>query len=1039
MAEAIKVAVRVRPFNQREKDLGSTCVVSMSGKETVIQTDPAPKTFTYDYSYWTHTSPSDPAYASQETLMNDIGVVILENAYKGFNGCLFAYGQTGAGKSYSVMGGGDSPGIIPRSVEAIFKDKDKMESSGDSEFRIWIAFVEIYNEQCRDLLHPGGETCELKVMEHPDMGVYIPGLTEAPCKKAEDVQKLMDFGTKKRVVAATNMNATSSRSHAVFTVKVQRLQGAPPEEGKKDARKAMNAKINLVDLAGSERVNKTGAEGATLKEGCAINQSLSALGMVIKELSEAMAKVGSKKGGLDKVKDQVSFRASKLTFLLKDSLAGNSKTFMIAALSPASDNTEETLSTLRFASSVKKIKTVAKVNMDKKDEMIQNLQAEIKKLKAATGKAGGVEGVGEEIQEDLQERERLLNEMKKTYDHQLEEATHLEAARDDALKDMGLSGDEIDEVFGIEKDTPYMLNMSDDPSLTGCLMYFLKPGIVTTIGSNEENGIVLKGLGIPDHLCQIENIDQKKIMISMSQVPGEAGLGPKGRVCVNGNLLSGDTGRQLKHSDKIFFGRAYAMRLVIPAAAKILGTAESMALSEDLHEQDLIKSLVPEDSEAWGELQLYLEDLWQRLGEERGRDLFQHLSEASHLVDEANDITAEMRPADRMKFEVELVWDIHRDAQDIIVIRVMQFPPDGMDASVLCYWTLVKFKERLDMMRDCYDVFHHKGEWSAQGDCLEDPWLEPSIVELKHRMHCHAEGEVRKSNEKSDILDDAEKDVAKVPGAKAAVAAKGKAAAKADPKALTNGRPLAKAAGKAVAKSKASVKAVAKREVLEDKTVVTDDVTVTTTVTETPFAEAVTTVTEEVITISNGPSEVPPPIAASPAGATQTAAQTAAVLASKDTLIAVLREQLKDKEDKEDLYKHKIAALQQQVSLYEQQNGRSHSPQPVHLEGEHVISREILRPWAFNGVPEHVGEPHVVGYKILQEPTLQPRTMERLTSRSPLMTPVGRQTSVTVPQTQIQFTSTSPPRGQMVQEQSPHMVLTQPSLAQSVGYPVGRM
>merc|ERR1719199_715367 len=118
--------------------------------------------------------------------------------------------------------------------------------------------------------------------------------------------------------------------------------------------------------------------------------------------------------------------------------------------------------------------------------------------------------------------------------------------------------------------------------------------------------------------------------------------------------------------------------------ARMLGTAESMALAEDLHEMDLIKSLACEDSEAWGELQLYLEDLWQRLGEERGRELFEKLSEASHLVDEANDITAEMRPADRLKFEVELVWDIHRDAQDIIVIRVMQFPPDGKtEASVL--------------------------------------------------------------------------------------------------------------------------------------------------------------------------------------------------------------------------------------------------------------------------------------------------------------------------------------------------------------------
>merc|ERR1719160_1170014 len=177
------------------------------------------------------------------------------------------------------------------------------------------------------------------------------------------------------------MNATSSRSHAVFTVKVQHLDGPKPIDPDKDNRKALNAKINLVDLAGSERQSKTGAEGATLKEGCAINQSLRALGMVIKELSESIGKKGA----------TVPFRASKLTFLLKNSLSGNSKTYMIAAISPASDNTEETISTLRFASSVKQIKTVATQNKDKKDEMIDNLNDEIKKLKAAL-KSGGVTG-----------------------------------------------------------------------------------------------------------------------------------------------------------------------------------------------------------------------------------------------------------------------------------------------------------------------------------------------------------------------------------------------------------------------------------------------------------------------------------------------------------------------------------------------------------------------------------------------------------------------------------------------------------------------
>merc|ERR1719443_2524027 len=449
MAEAIRVAVRVRPFNQREKDLGSTVCVSMQGTSTTVQAQPQPKTFTYDFSYWSF-SENDPNFANQDAVFADIGTVILENALKGFNGCLFAYGQTGAGKSYSVMGFGDwaskdaSLGIIPRACESIFEMRDGIQNKqqGEAEeVRVWVSYVEIYNEQVRDLLYPSNEVVEMKVCDHPEFGVYIPGLHESPCESPDDAQKVMDFGQKKRVIASTNMNATSSRSHAVFTVKVERLTGAKPAEGKKDERKKLSAKINLVDLAGSERVSKTGAEGSTLKEGCAINQSLSALGMVIKELSEAMAKrPAPKKGAKDQKqnKELVPFRASKLTFLLKDSLAGNSKTYMIAALSPASDNLEETISTLRFASSVKKIKTVAKANVDKKDEMIATLQAEIKKMKASIGKGGGAT-VDLETSEAIAERESLLDSKTKKYEEQLADAKMHEQLRDEAMKEVGMA------------------------------------------------------------------------------------------------------------------------------------------------------------------------------------------------------------------------------------------------------------------------------------------------------------------------------------------------------------------------------------------------------------------------------------------------------------------------------------------------------------------------------------------------------------------------------------------------------------------------
>jgi hypothetical protein len=289
--------------------------------------------------------------------------------------------------------------------------------------------------------------------------------------------------------------------------------------------------------------------------------------------------------------------------------------------------------------------------------------------------------------------------------------------------------------------------MNEDPALAGCIMYFLPNYMLMTVGSDPNNKIVLKGLGIPPQLCSIEN-NSEEIIVSMFWDKENCQTAP--RICVNGSTLRPDERRILKHNDKLFLGRSAALRLIIPEAARSMKA--EMALPEDVHETDLIRALSVEDSRAWGELQLYLEDLWQRLGEERGRELFDYLGEASHLVDEANEITAELRPDDRLKFEVELVWDIHRDAQDIIVIRLLEYTPRKRIAShspgeappeeieyatrVVTYWTLSKFKLRLDHMRDCYDQHLHYGGWRSKGNSLEDPWMEPSIIELRQKNEC---------------------------------------------------------------------------------------------------------------------------------------------------------------------------------------------------------------------------------------------------------------------------------------------------------------
>jgi len=736
MAEAIKVAIRVRPFSQREKDMGATCVIEMEGASTVVTSVEPHKTFTYDFSYWSF-NPTDAHFTSQETVMADIGSVVLRNALDGFNGSLFAYGQTGSGKSYSVMGYADQPGIIPRSVSEIFERKSQIEEGGDKELRIWVSYLEIYNEQVRDLLLAGGATSELKVMDHPKLGVYIPGLTEAACQAPEDVQKLMDFGTKKRVVASTQMNATSSRSHAVFTVRLQNLEGSPPAPGKKDERKALSAKINLIDLAGSERQSKTGSEGATLKEGCAINQSLSALGLVIKDLAEAMEKSGGDRmarrgtdasaGGRmarrasDARKPQVAFRASKLTFLLKDSLAGNSKTYMIAAISPSSDSAEESISTLRFASSVKSIKTVATQNKDKKDELIENLQEEIMRLREQSESMGmSGEGKGEE----LKEHERLLAYHSREYDKQIEQAKLLDQQREEALADGGLSQDEINEAFGVNKSTPYLLNMAEDPMLAGCLLYFLAEDKITTIGAHKDNIIMLAGIGIQDTLCKVTNTGNTEVIIEKMAVAG--------RVCVNGKLIKPGEPRTLHHGDKLYLGRAFALKLTMPLDSQGAHADEGLTL-EGL--EDEMSAL--DDSQSWAGLQMYLDQVLSQMPQEQARKLFDDVKLGCKICDEANEVTSECRPNECLHFEVDLTSSVPSS----VVIRVLQaegvtIGPEGEQKvehwGQLYLWSVEQMGERLERMRDLHQGF--VAGTVVEIDVLEDPWHEPHPAEIMRKV-----------------------------------------------------------------------------------------------------------------------------------------------------------------------------------------------------------------------------------------------------------------------------------------------------------------
>ncbi|XP_069375061.1 kinesin-like protein KIF1C [Paralichthys olivaceus] len=371
---SVKVAVRVRPFNSREMGRNAKCVIQMQGNTTCISNPKQPKdgakNFTFDYSYWSHTTNDDPSFASQRQVYKDIGEEMLLHAFEGYNVCIFAYGQTGGGKSYTMMGKQEpgQEGIIPQLCEELFQRTGE-NTDPDLTYSVEVSYMEIYCERVRDLLNPKSQGT-LRVREHPILGPYVEDLSKLAVTGFTDIRDLMDAGNKARTVAATNMNETSSRSHAVFTIVF--TQKRRDQMTSLDTEKV--SKISLVDLAGSERADSSGAKGTRLKEGANINKSLTTLGKVISALAEMQS---SKK----RRSDFIPYRDSVLTWLLKENLGGNSRTAMIAALSPADINYEETLSTLRYADRAKQIRCNAVINEDPNAKLIRELKAEVERLR----------------------------------------------------------------------------------------------------------------------------------------------------------------------------------------------------------------------------------------------------------------------------------------------------------------------------------------------------------------------------------------------------------------------------------------------------------------------------------------------------------------------------------------------------------------------------------------------------------------------------------------------------------------------------------
>lgn len=634
---SVKVAVRVRPFNSREMTHNAKCVIQMQGNTTCIsnpkQTKDGTKSFTFDYSYWSHTTDEDSA--SQKQVYKDIGEEMLLHAFEGYNVCIFAYGQTGAGKSYTMMGKQEAgqEGIIPQLCEDLF-ERTGQNQDPDLTYSVEVSYMEIYCERVRDLLNPKSQGT-LRVREHPILGPYVEDLSKLAVTGFPDIRDLMDVGNKARTVAATNMNETSSRSHAVFTIVF--TQRRRDRMTSLDTEKV--SRVSLVDLAGSERADSSGARGTRLKEGANINKSLTTLGKVISALADMQS---SKR----RRSDFIPYRDSVLTWLLKENLGGNSRTAMIAALSPADINYEETLSTLRYADRAKQIRCNAIINEDPNAKLVRELKAEVERLRnllfsqglqellhtvnstncpvgvpevcptpvqlaisangmapentAGTGGNGLGPGPGttsdpvenaeeeelvstetitkEEAAERLKETEKIIAELNETWEEKLRKTESIRLERESLLAEMGVSIKEDGGTLGVfsPKGTPHLVNLNEDPLMSECLLYYIKEGF-TRVGQQDVD-IKLSGDFIKEIHCVFvsETNDLGEVEVTLEPLVGA-------ETYVNGKQIMEAV--VLKQGHRIVMGKNHVFRFNHPEQARLdrerSATADQQGEPED--------------------------------------------------------------------------------------------------------------------------------------------------------------------------------------------------------------------------------------------------------------------------------------------------------------------------------------------------------------------------------------------------------------------------------------------------------------------------
>ena len=744
---SVVVAVRVRPFNDRESELGSQLCVKMSGNTTTVEDEQGnSRSFTFDYSFWSHSGfeinengvavAKHSNYADQSILFEKVGNNILNNAIEGYHCCLFAYGQTGAGKSYSMIGYGPNKGIVPQVSESLFERIHK-DTNLNKFYEINVSMIEIYNEKVQDLFASVGSRPigGLKIRESKTLGIYVENLSKHHVTSYKSIEDKMAEGNRNRTIASTQMNSSSSRAHTIITIEFRQI------EKLSDRKVERMSVINLVDLAGSEKVAKSGAVGDRFKEGCSINRSLTILGQVITVLAEKSC--GRSQGRV------VPYRDSSLTRILQNALGGNSKTLMICAISPSLDNFEETLSTLRYADQAKRIKNHAIINESETDKKIRALEKENEELRALIRqlKINNTEGSLNLNGESMNRIHELESQLKSQNSLLVEE-------------EMFNESNEVIEESPSERqsdsENPGLININEDPQLTGKLFYDLYLPDSFIVGRPEalpQPNLILRTIGVqPIHARIYKKTDQdSNIVYFLSPCVDDTSI----KLFVNGVRITKEVA--LNPMDRILFGVSTFFVFIDPKTKDSKSLPDWTSCYEELEEKiDAIDSLVSFNGgisrmEDWSlneepeeaivdfeKVQKNLEAEFRRKAEEEklflgpSNNLFikkskkqeDKISRINSLVYEANIAASQLGRKIEFKLQTSQSFETSSRSKLRIEIRV-----DNYEEKRWYIWDKDFFTERLCLIREMLVSYLETGKLLSY-DKHEDPFWD-SIAPMR--------------------------------------------------------------------------------------------------------------------------------------------------------------------------------------------------------------------------------------------------------------------------------------------------------------------